>query len=285
MYVCPDCKSPLRLLHCHTCGAQYRQVDGIPVLLSRSPAFQRALGIASEYDAIYGNATNVWENQGRTPQFSRYFSSLVNQFRPGRLLEIGCGEGFLLASLTAAEKFAVDLSTEALSRARTKTPAQFSVALAERLPFPSGYFDVVASVGVMEHFLDIDAAMQEIRRVLTPRGHHIALTHVELTFPERVAVGISKYVLPRPKPVQFGRWLRKRLWPSPESTPGPRFPKQPIQNRNTTRRARVRFQENGFEVIDVIHTRRYPELPLVGPWVVIYVARRSACRSDTGTDG
>ncbi len=285
MYVCPDCKSPLRLLHCNRCGAQYRHVDGIPVLLSRNPAFQRALGIASEYDAIYGNATNVWENQGRTPQFSRYFSSLVNQFRPGRLLEIGCGEGFLLASLTAGEKFAVDLSTEALSRARTKTPAQFSVALAERLPFPSGYFDVVASVGVMEHFLDIDEAMQEIRRVLRPRGYHVALTHVELTLAELVALGISKYMLPRPRPVQFGRWLRGKLRPSPESTSLPRFPKQSIQNRNTTRRARARFQENGFEVVDVIHTRRYPELPLMGPWVVIYVARRSDCRSDTGTDG
>lgn len=283
MYVCPDCKSPLRLLHCQVCGAHYRHVHGIPVLLSRHPAFERALRIASEYDSIYSTATNVWENQGRTPQFSKYFSSLVNQFRPGRLLEIGCGEGFLLASLTAGEKFAVDLSTEALSRARTKTVAQFSVALAERLPFPSGYFDVVASVGVMEHFLDIDAAMREIRRVLSPGGYHVALTHVELTLAERLALGISKYVLPRPKPVQFGRWLRKRLRLSPESTPVRRFPKQPIQNRNTTRRAKARFQGNGFDVIDVIHTRRHPELPLIGPWVVIYVARRSDGRADAAT--
>jgi SAM-dependent methyltransferase len=276
MYVCPDCKSPLERLYCRTCGAQYPQVDGIPILLSRSPAFERAASFAADYDSIYGNASNVWESQGKTPQFIRYFSSLLTRFRPRRFLEIGCGEGFLLASVTAGEKFAVDLSTVAMKRARTKTQAQFSVAVAERLPFPTGYFDLIASAGVMEHFLDIDEAMREIRRVMTPEGHHVAFTHVDLTLGDRLALWSSKYVFPRPQPIAVGRWLGGKVKRLLEPAPVPDFPKQPVQHRYTTRRAKARFQDNGFSVVDIIHTRKYPNLPLHAPYAVIYVA----CRSD-----
>lgn len=280
MYFCPECKTALEQLYCKTCWAQYRQADGIPILLPRNSAFERVPNIATEYDAIYRKASNVWENQGRTPEFIRYFSTLLSQFRPTRFLEIGCGEGFGLASLTVGEKFAIDLSPEAIHRARTKTRAHFAVALAERLPFPPAYFDLIASVGVMEHFLDINEATREIERVLTPGGYYVALTHVDLTLADRLALGIAKYVFPRPKPLQFVRRLRGRLRPPPEPTPAPKFPKQPIQNRYTTRRAKASLQGNGFRVIDVIHTRRYPDLPLIAPWVVIYVARKSTGRSN-----
>lgn len=270
MYVCPDCKTPLEHLRCERCDYQYSRVDSIPILLSRTPRLQSAMEIAAAYDSIYRRHSNVWENQGRTREFIDYFASLLSRFQCARFLEIGCGEGFLLASLKLAEKFAVDLSTKAITAAQTRTQAHFSVALAERLPFPGDYFDLVASVGVMEHFLDIKEATQEIRRVLKPGGFYVAQTDVYFTFRDRLAVKIAEYVFPRPRPIGFVRWLGRRL----KSRKKPEFPEQPIQNTYTLRGARAWFEDNGLAVIDVLHTRRHPELPLIAPWAVIYIAQK-----------
>src|SRR5687767_323779 len=97
-YVCPDCKVPLAHLYCPRCRCEFPCVDGVPRLLSKHPKFERTVAIADTYDSIYTTQSNVWENQGRTPEFIRYFSSLLDQFPAARFLEIGCGEGFLLAT-------------------------------------------------------------------------------------------------------------------------------------------------------------------------------------------
>jgi ubiquinone/menaquinone biosynthesis C-methylase UbiE len=230
--------------------------------------------IATAYDSIYSNQSNVWSDQGRTPEFLAYFSSLLAKLSGGCLLEIGCGEGFLLSSVKAKEKFATDLSLRALERARTRTVAQFSIALAERLPFQDNYFDLIASVGVMEHFLDDREALGEIRRVLKPGGHYVTLIHVNATLSEQIALKMSQYVFPKPKPVQLARWVLEKL----EVRNGhhtARYPKQPIQNKYTTQSGRNCLQEAGFEVVDTIHTRKYPQVPLFTPFVVIYVGRKS----------
>jgi SAM-dependent methyltransferase len=270
MYVCPNCKTPLEHFYCKECRCEYSRVDGIPVLLSKDRRFQDALKIAAAYDSIYEHHRNPWENQGKPPQFFEYFSSLLSRFQYRRFLEIGCGEGHLLASLNAGEKFAVDLSAQAIKVARSKTQAHVSIALAERLPFPAEYFDLIASVGTMEHFLDINDATREITRVLKPGGHYVALTHVDLSFLERLGVKVSEYVFPRPRPVRFARWLRSRL----NFSTRPAFIKQPIQNRYSRRGAKALIEHNALKVIDVIHTGRFPQIPLMGPWVVIYIAQK-----------
>lgn len=269
LYVCPDCKTPLERLWCKKCSREYAQREGIPILLSNNPAFQAVGEISESYDSIYREHRNAWENQGRTPAFIEYFSSLLRRFPCSRFLEIGCGEGFLLSALHRGEKFAIDLSTRAINAARTRAQAQFSVALSERLPFPDACFNLVASVGVMEHFLDIKEATQEIRRVLSPGGHYVALTHVNLTLGEKLGQKIREYVFPVPRPVRFARWLRGRLTP-------PEYPKQVIQNKYTIRSAASSLEENGLKVIDIVHTRKYPGLPLISPQVVIYIAQKQA---------
>jgi SAM-dependent methyltransferase len=274
MYVCPDCKTPLVNLYCSACRHQYQAIDGVPVLVSNDPRFQEAASSIAAYNAIYRSQTNVWENQGRTPEFLEYFSSLLQRFPATRYLEVGCGEGFLFARVKAGEKFAVDLSVQALKSAQAKTQAQFSVALAERLPFASADFDLVASVGVMEHFLDDLGAAQEIRRVLRDGGYYVALLHVELTLWERIGLNISRYLLPYPKPLELARRLKQKLHERGNPEPTPAYPEQPIQRKYSTRSAKAVLERGGFKVVEVIHTRKYPELPLKANYVVIYVAKK-----------
>lgn len=272
-YVCPDCKVPLEHLYCPRCRFEFPCVDGVPRLLSRDPRFERTETIAGTYDSIYAAESNVWESQGRTPEFIRYFSSLLDQFSGARFLEIGCGEGFLLATRRNAEKFAVDLSAEAIRKASARTDAHFSLALAEQLPFPADHFDLVASVGVMEHLLDTGQALREIRRVLKPGGHYVNLIHVDLTFWDRLARKFFEFLYPRPRPIRLARWLANKLkGDSPRKSL--KYPKQPIQNRYTIRGGKAWLARCGFTVKRVLHTGRYPDLPLIAPYVVIYVAEK-----------
>jgi SAM-dependent methyltransferase len=196
---------------------------------------------------------------------------LLDRFPGGRFLEIGCGEGILLATRRNAEKFAVDLSVSAIGKASAKTDAHFSLALAERLPFPAEHFDLVTSVGVMEHFLDTGEALREIRRILKPGGHYVSLTHVELTFRDRLTRRLGEFVFPRPRPVLLARWLIRRIKAARNRQ---QFVRQPIQNQYTTRGAKAWLAKSGFSVTQVLHTGKYPDLPLIGPYVVIYVARK-----------
>ena len=268
-YVCPDCKVPLEHLYCPRCRCEFPSVDGVPCLLSKDPKFERTTAIAGTYDSIYTVQSNVWENQGRTPQFIRYFSSLLDQFPAARFLEIGCGEGFLLATRRNGERFAVDLSVEAIRKARTRAEAHFSLALAERLPFPAEHFDLVTSVGVMEHFLETEEALREIRRILKPGGRYVSLTHVELSLWDRLVRRFSEFLFPRPRPIRLARWLRGKLKGQRQ-----KYPLQPIQHRYNTRGAKAWLSRCGFKVTSVLHTGKYPDLPLIGPYVVIYVAEK-----------
>jgi ubiquinone/menaquinone biosynthesis C-methylase UbiE len=272
LYVCPDCKTKLQALFCPDCKTEFPTIEGVPRLLSRNPRFHRAEGIAAAYDSIYAVRTRVWEPQGRTPEFLQYFSSLLAGFPGKRMLEIGCGEGYLLASARTQEKFAVDLSMEALRKAKQRVHAHYSLALAERLPFPDDYFDIVTSVGVMEHFLDTGEALREIRRILKPGGHYVTLTHVKLTGWEKLRLVGSDFLLPRPRPLKLlGFMLQKARTRLVHNRSHPR---QPIQNRYTTQGAKAWLARSGFVVRAVLHKRSQRNLPLIGPSVVIYAAEK-----------
>jgi hypothetical protein len=59
----------------------------------------------------------------------------------------------------------VDLSTVALAKAREKYGLSVAAADAKRLPFGDGSFDVVYSTEVIEHVLDPELMVAEMRRV------------------------------------------------------------------------------------------------------------------------
>jgi ubiquinone/menaquinone biosynthesis C-methylase UbiE len=265
MFVCPDCKGKLDDLKCSSCGRQFTRQDGFPVLLSQEPQLKSAGEIGNVYDDIYSNRSGAWEDQGRTPEFIAYFSELLARLSSDRYLEIGCGEGFLLSAVMAKQKSAIDLSAHALKIASTRAQAEFSVALAERLPFSSNSFDLIASVGVMEHFLNDREATAEILRVLRPGGHYVALIHVDTTVSEQFRQKFREYVYPRPHLGALVKYVLSKIV-KPIS--------QPIQRPYTVRTGQACLEESGFLIRETISTRTHKNVPLVGPHVVIYVAEK-----------
>ncbi len=106
----------------------------------------------------------------------------IGQLQPGeRVVDIGSGAG--IDSLIAAKMVApdgqvigVDMTPAMLETARKSVSlagaghAEFREGLAESLPVPDGWADVVISNGVLNLLPDKLAALQEMARVLKPTG-------------------------------------------------------------------------------------------------------------------
>jgi len=264
MYVCPTCKGPLAEFRCAACGVAFAVVAGIPCFLgdAASGSGQRLRDI---YDDIYRHHEDVWVDQGRSERFLGYFSALAQSSAGERVLEIGCGEGMLLAALRGAEKFGIDPSVHALLRAQRRSSAACAVARAEELPFASGTFDLVVAAGVMEHFENADAATAEIHRVLKPAGRYVALIQTDMTRFERLIVKVREYLFPRPRPLALLRWARKKL--------SHRIV-QPLRKSYTVEMARQCLERNGLAVTRIVTRRTDPGAPLAGDHVVILLSHR-----------
>ncbi|MEU1103492.1 methyltransferase domain-containing protein [Streptomyces tibetensis] len=95
---------------------------------------------------------------------------------PQTILDIGCGDGTAAATaaplLPGHRVIGVDWSQDALRRARTRIPYAVRGELTGGgLPFASESADAVLFSEVVEHLVDPDAALDEIRRILRPGGH------------------------------------------------------------------------------------------------------------------
>lgn len=96
---------------------------------------------------------------------------------PGRILDIGCGAGFLANALAAEghRVSGVDMSRGSLKVARTRgdgaaAPAAYRVADAYRLPFRDAAFDAVIALDFLEHVTAPGRVIAEAARVLRPGG-------------------------------------------------------------------------------------------------------------------
>jgi arsenite methyltransferase len=98
-----------------------------------------------------------------------------------RVVDVGCGAGIdtLIASKMIGpdgRAIGVDMTPAMVEKARRSaaemaaTNVEFREGLAESLPVPDGWADVVISNGVMNLFPDKVAGLREMARALTPGG-------------------------------------------------------------------------------------------------------------------
>ena len=92
-----------------------------------------------------------------------------------KILDVGCGAGFLTNALASAghQVTGVDLSEESLAVAHRHDQTQsvqYLPANAYELPFPDHSFDVVCAMDFLEHVEDPARAVKEFARVLKPGG-------------------------------------------------------------------------------------------------------------------
>jgi ubiquinone/menaquinone biosynthesis C-methylase UbiE len=97
---------------------------------------------------------------------------------PKRILDVGCGTGYLLGRLAArapqAEILAGIDAAPAMIGVASRIAADdrlcFVVGVAERLPWPTATFDLVVSTTSFDHWADQGEGLAECARVLAPGG-------------------------------------------------------------------------------------------------------------------
>lgn len=95
------------------------------------------------------------------------------------VLDIGVGYGFLEAELTRLNRFlhiiGVDISREAVVRARRNFRGEFLVSRSSNLPFGNNCFDYVCLLEVLEHLYEGESKLSllEAKRVLKKNGRLI----------------------------------------------------------------------------------------------------------------
>lgn len=90
----------------------------------------------------------------------------------GRLLDIGCGTGFILD--LAADLFdevrGIDLTPAMLARVQSRPNVQVFQGDAAHLPFKDGEFDATSAYSFFHHLEDLRPVLKEVHRVLRPGG-------------------------------------------------------------------------------------------------------------------
>jgi len=88
-----------------------------------------------------------------------------------KILDIGCGKGFLLYDflkvIPDAEIHGIDLSPYAIANSKEEIRDRLQVGTATELPWPDDYFDLVISINTMHclYAQDLDLALREMERV------------------------------------------------------------------------------------------------------------------------
>lgn len=160
---------------CAACGSKPVTIDGFeafaPSLASDNEGFRVEYFdelAALEADNFWFRARNdliVWALQ-------RYFPACRT------LLEIGCGTGFVLGGIYAADPSialsASEIFIAGLAFAAARVPsADFSQMDARHIPYRDE-FDVIGAFDVLEHIEDDVAVLAEVGRALRPGGGFLA---------------------------------------------------------------------------------------------------------------
>jgi 2-polyprenyl-6-hydroxyphenyl methylase/3-demethylubiquinone-9 3-methyltransferase len=155
-----------------------------PLLRFRLPQIlkdTRHLGEGPRYDLLSQaipdfilseNNPLIWQNELRYP----YFRCWMGDLRGKRVLDIGCGWGFLARKFAAggAKLTCLDLSSVTMKMARSEASKQLLTmdyirSAAEHQPLACS-FDIVTAADVLEHVENLPAVIAEISRVLKPGG-------------------------------------------------------------------------------------------------------------------
>ena len=83
-------------------------------------------------------------------------------------LDVGCAEGYFMSEIRdsfGAEVWGVDISPVAVAKAHERWDVPVAAADAKRLPFRDNSFDIVYSTEVIEHVLDPELMLAELKRV------------------------------------------------------------------------------------------------------------------------
>jgi ubiquinone/menaquinone biosynthesis C-methylase UbiE len=120
----------------------------------------------------------IFSDKNRT---LHYLNRISKRLRGKRVLEIGCGTGYLTQILKeeykATKVTGIDISPKSIEKAEELYPNnKFEVMRGEKLTFDDESFDVVISIQTIEHIKNYSQHLKEVYRVLKDKGIYLIET-------------------------------------------------------------------------------------------------------------
>lgn len=114
-------------------------------------------------------------------------ASRATNHKPIELLEIGCGDGYVLKEIerkfpTAFNFTGIDISKTALRRAKNLCQARLIKADAQKIPINLNQIDITICTELIEHLPEDIALLKEVHRILKPSSFLILTTPNFYTF-------------------------------------------------------------------------------------------------------
>lgn len=112
-----------------------------------------------------------WWKQGRDFIAELLLRKFLKPNQKNRILDVGCGLGETSKKLTTlGQVTGIDSSPAAIGLAKKNGLKKAKVMDVTTLSFPKNSFEIVTAFDVLEHVEDDQKAIQEISRVLKPKG-------------------------------------------------------------------------------------------------------------------
>ena len=194
---CPDCKGKLthsdldESLVCNNCQQTYKVIDGIPELFPLENKNKYSAGIVEKYEE-FGKKVSRGDYRAEI----RRRNSTIDLIKGNAVLEIGCAEGWMSESISKKANilFSCDIAMSYLHRAKKGgINANFARIDVHCLPFPENLFDCVVITEVLEHLIAPYRALEEIRRILKPKGILIISVPNNMNFSNLLMHLMKKY--------------------------------------------------------------------------------------------
>lgn len=135
---------------------------------------------------MYDESWRNWDDPDLAPSDIQKIKDLL--IPGGSVVDIGCGDGFLLEKLaaTAGDMYGVDISNVALLKARDRLgdKSRYIQAFMEHLPLGNDSFDTVVTTHTLEHILDLKAGITELKRIASKRLIILVPVQEYLTYTE-----------------------------------------------------------------------------------------------------
>ncbi len=120
----------------------------------------------------------------------------------GRLLDCGCGDGEFTVQVACrarvSEAYGIDCAYDRIEDATDRGVIVTKSDLNAPLPYKSCFFNIVHADQIIEHLINIDLFLEEVKRVLRPDGYAILSINNLASWHSRFSLPLGMEAVPVP---------------------------------------------------------------------------------------